>query len=233
MEIEPTRSRAKLERLAPPIRAADWVDVPDSPLGVPRADSVTVACVVRCTYGAEAVAHLRVIDRNAVALRAAVGAAVLAGLRGVVFLRGDRPPGATYVEDLTPEQAAAEARRSYPGLSVGLLLSIRHGPARARERLGKADFYLVTNARGRLGDFEEVAREASRLGARLYPYVVVATPRNAHLVGGLRDAWRLEEVPRAVEAYWGLAAGLLISAPGDFDALAEAVRAARRAAGRG
>ena len=235
-EVEPTRSPAKLEALARAASRADWADVPDAPMGVARASSIVVSCVLQCRHGVRAIPHVRVVDRNRIALEGLIGSLGVAGFSRVVFLRGDKPPGPGYLEEYTPEEAARLVRERYRGgVEAGLILSMRRPPREAAARLAAADFFLVTNAERYPGRFREVAAAAAEAGVRLYPYVVVETPGNRGLLRslGLETPWRLGRLREAVEAYWGLASGLLVSAPGDPGGLAAAVEEVRDHAGRG
>ncbi|GAB6148515.1 methylenetetrahydrofolate reductase [Stetteria hydrogenophila] len=236
VEIEPTRSAERLSRLASAARLADWVDVPESPMGVPRSLSLLVAHKLQCSYGLAAIPHVRVIDHNLIAVKSIIGSLGVAGFRRIVFLRGDTPEGATYLNDVAPEEAAGMVRERYAGsVEAGLILSMRKPLQEVVKRLAKADFFLVTNADYNWERYVEASREARRLGVKLYPYVIVETPGNQGLLErlGIRTPWRLGRIREAVEKYWGLASGILLSAPGDPEGLAEAVREARMVAGGG
>lgn len=235
-EVEPTRSPVKLSTLASAARYADWVDIPDSPVGVPRALSLMVAHVLQCSHGLAAIPHVRIIDHNRIAVESIVGSLGIAGFRRIVFLRGDRPEGPTYVNDLSPEKAVELVRARYSGsIEAGLILSMRKPLKEILSRLAKADFFLVTNAESRWERFLEASREAKRLGVKLYPYIVVETPANSELLrrAGVRAPWRLGRISQAVEKFWGRADGVVVSVPGDVRGLAEALREARAAMGRG
>jgi hypothetical protein len=235
-EVEPTRSPMKLSALASAARYADWVDVPDSPMGVPRSLSLMVAHILQCSHGLAAIPHVRVVDHNRIAIESIVGSLGIAGFRRIVFLRGDTPQGSSYVSDVTPEEAVEMVRMKYSGsIEAGLILSMRKPLDEIASRLAKADFFLVTNAEAYWDRFEQASREARRVGVKLYSYVVVETPVNAGLLSraGIKAPWRLSRVKEAVERFWGLVSGILVSVPGDPRGLAEALKEAKAAMGRG
>lgn len=235
-EVEPTRSSMKLSALASAARYADWVDVPDSPMGVPRSLSLIVAHILQCSHGLAAIPHVRVVDHNRIAIESIVGSLGIAGFRRIVFLRGDAPRGSSYVSDVTPEEAVEMVRMRYSGsIEAGLILSMRKPLHEISSRLAKADFFLVLNAESYWDRFEQASKEAKRVGAKLYPYVVVETPVNTNLLSraGVKAPWRLSQVKEAVEKFWGLVSGILVSVPGDPRGLAEALKEAKAAMGRG
>ncbi len=235
-EVEPTRSPMKLSALASAARYADWIDVPDSPMGVPRSLSLIVAHILQCSHGLAAIPHVRVVDHNRIAMESIVGSLGIAGFRRIVFLRGDTPQGSTYVSDVTPEEAVEMVRMRYSGsIEAGLILSMRKPLHEIYSRLTKADFFLVLNAESYWDRFEQASKEAKRVGVKLYPYVVVETPVNAGLLSraGVKAPWRLSRVKEAVEKFWDLVSGILVSVPGDPRGLAEALKEAKAAMGRG
>nr|MEB3851143.1 methylenetetrahydrofolate reductase [Desulfurococcales archaeon] len=202
-EVEPTRSREKLEAWIPPLRGlVDWVDIPESPLGVARAHSIAVAHFIEDRYGLPGIAHLRTQDTNEVGLRSLVGAAVLLGLRRLVLLRGDPPRGAAPCGGPGPEEGVAVAREHGLGrLEVGLLLSARKSPAEIRGRLSRRpDFALVLNATPQR--LELVGGIARKWGVRLYAYMIVETKSNRWITGRLppyTPRYTAEEAPEAAE----------------------------------
>ncbi len=235
-EVEPTRSPMKLSALASAARYADWIDVPDSPMGVPRSLSLIVAHILQCSHGLAAIPHVRVVDHNRIAMESIVGSLGIAGFRRIVFLRGDTPQGSTYVSDVTPEEAVEMVRMRYSGsIEAGLILSMRKPLHEIYSRLTKADFFLVLNAESYWDRFEQASKEAKRVGVKLYPYVVVETPVNACLLSraGVKAPFRLSRVKEAVEKFWDLVSGILVSVPGDPRGLAEALKEAKAAMGRG
>ena len=230
-EVEPTRSREKLERWIPPLRdLVDWVDVPESPLGVPRAHSIAVASYIQSVYGIPGIAHLRVTDVNIVGLKSLMGAAVLLGVRRVVLLRGDKPSEGNACSDLTPEEAVRHAKSHALGLvEVGLLVSARRELSDIEKRLSsRPDFVLVLNATPTR--LRQVSSIASRAGVKIYPYVIVETPRNERLVRSMPKhvvRYGIEDVPRVVESIRGFVDGVVLSVPGDYEGLKMAAEALR------
>jgi len=222
-EVEPTRSREKLEKWIPPLKGlVDWIDIPESPLGVPRAHSVAVASYIQSTYGIPTIAHLRVSDVNIVGLKSLVGAAVLLGVRRVVLLRGDKPSEGSMCNDVAPEDAVLHTRSHALGLvEVGLLVSARRELPEVEERLSRRpDFVLVLNATPER--LRAVSKVASRIGVRVYPYIIVETVNNAWLVKSMPKhviRYGVGDVAKMVEQFEGYVDGVVLSVPGDYEGL--------------
>ncbi len=231
-EVEPTRSREKLEKWIPPLRGLlDWIDVPESPLGVPRAHSVAVAAYIQERYGIPGIAHVRVSDVNLVAFKSLVGAAVLLGVTRLVALRGDPPSEGGECGHLRPEDAIGLARSHGLGaVEVGVLVSARRAPAEISARLrSRPDFAFILNSTPQ--SLRSLVPEAQALGVRIYPYLVVETERNRWLTSRMPayvPRYSLESVPAVASELEGLADGVVLSVPADYTGLAEAARLVRR-----
>jgi hypothetical protein len=97
------------------------------------------------------------------------------------------------------------------GLRAGALLSLRRDYKRRVETI-RADFYLALH----LTD----AKQLEGLPPVVYPYVIVRTSSNSALIERLRQtAVGPQEALTLVKALEGVAPGVVISVPGDFDAL--------------
>jgi len=228
-EIEPTRSYEKLIGFVDAVRDyADWVDVPEAPLGKSRALSLVVATVLQKDFGIPAIAHVRVQDHNLTGLHNVLGASRIAGIKRVVLLRGDPIEGAKACNELSPEEALEILREENPGAEGGLLLSLRKPEEMIIKRLrSSADFYLVLNA----SRPEDVLRykELSVKG-KFIPYILVVTERNRELLeSSLPRApkFELKALQDVLKRFGRAVDGVLISVPGDLRGLREALRAAR------
>ncbi|HYH05407.1 MAG TPA: methylenetetrahydrofolate reductase, partial [Bacillota bacterium] len=76
----------------------DIITIADSPLAKPRADSVTVAAKIMRELNMETLPHLCCRDRNSNALKSAVLAAHIEGIRNVLAVTGDPLPRSTQNE---------------------------------------------------------------------------------------------------------------------------------------
>lgn len=84
----------KVEAATHEIKAfgATAVTVADSPMARPRADSITVAARLKRVAGIEAIPHLCCRDRNINALKSALIAAHMEGVRNILAVTGDPVP---------------------------------------------------------------------------------------------------------------------------------------------
>jgi 5,10-methylenetetrahydrofolate reductase len=208
-EVTPVRDRErllkKLEALKPLV---DKIDIPEAPGGKPTAHALAVGVLAK-QMGLEPIVHIRLLDVNKTGLKSLLGGAYLLDIREVVVLQGDPPTEGRPVGDVSTEEAVAEAKKI--GLKVGALLSLRRDYKRRIETLG-ADFYLALH----LTD----VRQLEGLPPVVYPYVMVKTNNNSALIERLKqtavDPQKALELIRALE---GVAPGVVVSVPGDFDTL--------------
>lgn len=228
-ELEPTRNREKLlarvKMLAPNV---DAIDIPEAPMGRPIASAPVLAAHLKALYPTLSfIPHIRVIDVNRVGLLSIAGGLKAAGVEEAVLLRGDDPAEGTVVNDLDVEEAAALVKTRIRGAPrLGAMLSIRYPREKIASRLlSSLDFFMVLRA---LHDREKlawVAGEARRLGKRLYAYIIVYSERNREkLLSMLGDQplYPLDRVEEAAEALRGTVDGVVVSSPGDVDAVVKA-----------
>ncbi|MCS7100054.1 MAG: methylenetetrahydrofolate reductase [Sulfolobales archaeon] len=199
----------------------DWIDVPDSPMGVASQFSPVVSCFIKSLEDVRVIAHVRTIDLSRVALTAIARGLGICGVERVVYVRGDIADGSTVVRDLEPEDAVSLVRQLDVGVSPGLTLSLRKDLAEILKRIYlKADFYLVLNlnesTESKLVDVAEISK---RLGLKVYPYLVVASEYSYEKLVRVLGRDKILSVDRALELavkYGHLVDGFLISSPLDF-----------------
>ncbi len=230
-EIEPTRAYEKLIRFINTVKDfADWVDVPEAPLGKSRALSLAVSIVVQKDFGVPAIAHVRVQDHNRIGLRNILGATRIGNIKRVVLLRGD-PVETERCNSRSPEETIKDLREENPNAEAGLLLSVRRDPKEIIRRLRSgADFYLVLNSRGPR-DLRPYISEAEKLGSKLIPYILVETSKNFKLLASSLPGaprFKISDLKEVIEKYSTLVGSVLISVPGDLEGMKEALRIAKR-----
>ena len=223
IELEPSFS---LEELVGEARrslgCADYVDLPDQPLGVKFSSPIAAAAVSARLGSHRVVPHVRTVDVQLHTLKSIVKTLIGVGIRRVVLLRGD--PIGSVAGGVPPEAAlmAVERYRARYSLKAGLIISLRKGLQRIRERLSAGpDFALVLNlSRDNIG----VLREASGMTPRegFIVYLVVATEKSLQAMSGkittltltpgeaLNLALKASELPGV--------SGFLISSPRDPEA---------------
>ncbi len=203
--VDRTKLLKKLEALKPLV---DKVDIPEAPGGKPTAHSLAVGALAKQT-GFEPIVHIRLLDVNKTGLKSLLGGAYVLDIKHVVVLQGDPPAEGRPVGEVSTEEAVEEAKKL--GLRAGALLSLRRDYKRRVETI-RADFYLALH----LTD----AKQLEGLPPVVYPYVIVRTSSNSALIERLRQtAVGPQEALTLVKALEGVAPGVVISVPGDFDAL--------------
>ncbi|MCS7107490.1 MAG: hypothetical protein NZ902_05255 [Acidilobaceae archaeon] len=234
-EIEPVKSREKLEsRLRRLEGIADWIDIPDSPLGTALFSSPLASCMSKGISSLKVLSHIRVIDVNRIALEATLRGLALCGVEGVVFLRGDIVDSVTVIRDVGPEEAVRVTKNLGLPLLAGLTLSLRKSAEEIEARLrAGADIYLVLNlSESTLEKLESAVKLAA--GKMVIPYLVLLSEKNVEKLRpllGKTPLYSPEGALKLAEAIASLSyppSGLLISSPGDFEAGAKFVEVLRK-----
>lgn len=207
-ELPPSLSREILTyRIRAISQYTEYVDVPDSPMGKPSAHAMAIGVLAK-ESGLTPIVHMRIRDLNLLAYRSLLGAMKLLRLEHVVLLTGDPPSVGLPVDHISTESAVPIAKEYR--LRVGVLLSMRRNYAE-RLRIG-ADFFLVLN-------LEAPSSLKGLESFEIYPYLLVRTERNSELLRKLgQPSVRLEALRGFVDELGPYAKGVIISAPGDFEA---------------
>jgi len=235
VEVAPRRNREKLvEEVSKLVNYVDAVFVPDAPLGKPSAHAIAVAHVISETLGIEAIPSVRLRDINTNALMNLVGAAKLLGIRSIVLVRGDPPAHGAPVDDIGTEEAVEllKKSRSFREMRLGLVVSMAKGYEMIAERLRLPIDMVLVSRLWRPQDLEhDVFAEARKRGVEVYPYIVVASPRDRdrvyEMLRGHQPVYLPREAVDVVEALRGLCDGVLISSPAGIEASLELLRLIR------
>jgi len=227
-ELEPAREPGRIVERARILSGIfDWIDIPDSPLGIPSINSLLASCYLSTSVTDRIISHVRLIDLNRIAFNSMVKTLALTPIRRIVFLRGDPPrKKSTTINDIEPEYALLYARNRIRDKEFGLLLSMRKSWKEISERLSlKPDFVLVLNVKSADSNILKLLRdEAKRSGIKTYAYVVVETERNTQLLSNAVNKLSIFKEDEALEYVDKLSVfldGFLLSVPGDFTHLVE------------
>mgnify|MGYP001770639115 CR=1 FL=1 len=207
-ELAPTLNKDLfLKHLEALRRYVEKVDIPEAPGGRPSAHSLAAGVLAK-QAGLEPLVHIRLLDINMTAFKSLLGGARLLDIKYVVLLQGDPPAEGRPVGEIATEEAVAVAKKM--GFKTGALLSLRRD-YKKRLEIG-ADFYLALHLRE--------AEQLADLPPVVYPYVLVRTEKNFDLLERLgQTAVSPREALELVRKLEGLAPGVVISAPRDFQTL--------------
>uniref|UniRef100_A0A7J3ZK57 Methylenetetrahydrofolate reductase (NAD(P)H) n=1 Tax=Fervidicoccus fontis TaxID=683846 RepID=A0A7J3ZK57_9CREN len=225
LEIQPSRNRDKLRRVL--VRAGECFDevfIPDSPMGYPKASTLSIASLA-VELGLKATISIRVIDYSWTGLVNQIYGAKIVGVKGILFLRGDAPVRGSIVNDLTPEQALrllkSDARLK--DIEGGLTLSMRFPLDKILERVREnADFYVVLRK-----SREKVEQVASVTNSKLIGYAIVVIEENRDFVlsnFAHEDVVFINELKRHLEEWSPPLEALIISAPRAIEKTVEFVQ---------
>lgn len=221
-EVEPVKKRDELlTRLRVLRELVDWVDVPDSPMGIASQSSPVISCLIRSAEDVRVIAHIRTIDLSRVASISVVRSLSLCGVERVVFVRGDIVQGSSVVKDLNPENAVSLVKEQNICISPGLTLSLRKDLAEISRRMSSnADFYLVLNLSEKNVDkLVEVSEMAKSLNAKIYPYLIVASEGTYDILARVLNREKILSVDKAFDLAISnshLVDGFLVSSPLNF-----------------
>ncbi len=227
-ELEPSKDPDEfIERARILAGIYDWIDIPDSPLGIPSINSLLASCSLSINVTNRIISHIRLIDLNRIAFNSIIKTLALVPLKRIVFLRGDPPrKNASIINDVDPEYALSYAKTRIRDKEFGLLLSMRKSWNEISERLSlQPDFTLILNIRSTNSNMLNMLRnEAKTRRIKTYAYIVIETSRNSHLLRGSVNRLSLFNEKEAQDYIQKLSAfldGFLISVPGDFNYLVE------------
>lgn len=230
VEVEPFKSRRDLEWVAEIVgEKADLVDIPDLPLGKRLSSPVAAAYLAAVVGPGRVIAHVRTVDHSIHSIKGMAKTLLSLGVHRLVLLRGDPlgPETGPSPEEVFKILAPYRER----GLKLGFIISLRKPLEVIEERLKLGpDFVLALNLTvERLGVLGKVASRVE-----VIPYIIVRTRRNAALLARSVSSVSLglaEAVDLACEAGRAGAWGVLVSSPGDREALAYAAGEVKRRCG--
>ncbi len=227
-ELAPSkRLRKLLERANQISRYVDAIDIPDAPLGLFYGSASIIAVLLHDRLGIPVIPHIRL---NTYMLDGVINLIVgldLAGINEVVLLRGD-PPRLGRDSELETTHVLSIAKKYVPHLQYGGLISLRYPVNEVVKRLNEGfDFFLVLRYSGKGEKIGKIVKEARTRRKALYPYLIVATSRNADLVArnlSGQPFFRVNELTKIVGEATDLFNGIIISCPGDHEGLVQALR---------
>ena len=236
-ELEPSKNSEKLaKRVEKLVETVDAIDIPEAPMGKPIAHAAVLASYIKAKYGIDAVPHIRVSDLNAVGLLSILGGLKATGVNEAVLLKGDTPMIGKEVGDLTVETAAEiAAKKLGSNPRLGAMLSLRYPLEAIMGRLkAPLGFYLILRPGYSLEKLRQVSQIAKSLDKQLYAYVIVASSKNYDQLKKMlvdQPVYSIDEATRFVDKIKDVVDGILVSSPGDVDAINEAARRIKRELG--
>jgi len=228
------RSRSELDAFVEKTKSiVDCYDLPESPLGFPAPSSLALAAYLKAKHGVCAVPHIRLHDINALALLSQIKALDFLGINRVLLTMGDKPSIGKPVGELdTLTAVELVKKRGYRG-RVAIVISLRYSTVEIARRLESSadDYYVLRAEPGNLDKLREVYGVAKRLAKRIYVYVLVASPRNAHIFENLNQPYtKLSELPSFLSTIRDYCDGVIVSSPLDSEAQIEALKLAKNLA---
>lgn len=225
VELEPTTRKEKLEKRLEQIKAyrVDALDIPDAPLGIPKAFAPLMACYIQAVYKIKTIPHLRLLDINTNALLNVIGGLLLCGIDSFVILRGDQPKYGNPVRELNTDDALQIIRSKYNNrVNVGCLVSLRKNVNEIIKRVEKDyDFFLLLRAVGENLEKIKILRRV-RADAKLIAYIIVCKNEDCKRLKSILEGQPIVSIEHLHVHLNNLVEyvdGILISSPGSLDTI--------------
>lgn len=199
--------------------ARDFFDIytiPEGPGGYPGIYSLATAMYLKYKYDLKTFPHVRLYDINRLALLSIANAVEAYGLDGLVLLRGDKPWQGRIVVDIGTEEALCLLKKKNYRFRKGAIISLRYPFEKIMERIRLgADFYHAINYDASKDQLlSMIYREASRLGVKIYVFILLGIGKNKELFVKLNQPFiSSEELKDRLEALRGLSDGVVLSTP--------------------
>jgi len=207
----------------------DKFNVPDNPMGHVKANSLAVSILLK-QLGLEPVMHLRVIDRNLLALKSEIYGAKLFNIKEVLLVKGDLPEKdkleifndsklENVLEYLKSDDKIQDIKLGLPLTNYKLLTNLT-----LRRVESKADFFVTTQVSSIKEINEEIIKTVRKNNKELHCYYVVATDKNKDLLykfGLIRNNKLLsfDEYLSMFEDFENYLDALILSSPLDVEYL--------------
>jgi homocysteine S-methyltransferase len=214
---------------------ATYIDVPDSTFANPSANAVLIGSLIRHRFNVEVIANVRVADHNKVGLAALIMGGLINNVRSYLFMRGDLGPGVTAVPDLSPTSAIEYLRGldQVRGVRLGISIS-SFNVDYIRDRLrARPDFAMLQYTMS-IDDLLRVLDVNRDFNVDLYPPLLIITNRSVKTISKILNmnvsvpADPIEDAVRRARELLNYFPGVYLSAPGDFEAIVNTIRALRK-----
>ncbi len=216
---------------------ADSVHITDSVLGIPRISSVSAAKDVRRMHSSIRLrCSIRVRDRNLSAILQLVADAVMAGIDGLLVVKGDKPDSPAIDSGLKPSSVVRTLKEQGFGDRIKLFLSIPCSPdANAiRQKLEAEPYGFITQSIGSLEQLEKIvdAVRSHSSKIRVLPCIMIPSPKNMSSAKAIELDWSAYEREPAsfIKRAHDTCGEVLLSSPKSFD---DGITMLRRLGGAG
>ncbi|AFZ69992.1 5,10-methylenetetrahydrofolate reductase [Caldisphaera lagunensis DSM 15908] len=228
-ELTPYNNKEKLLKYAKElIDYSDFIDIPDSPLGIPSPSSSILSCMIKEKFPeANIITNIRLYDINRLSLINSITALKMNKINHFLLVRGDMPKIGNKVDEIIPDDAIGFIRSMNIDGYFGLLLNLNKTIDEIELRIKKrASFYLITRPW-----FSEKIKQVSKMvreqKSKLYIYFVMLTDKNKEFLLNYlpkEELIHIDNLKESIQVVNDYVDGILFSSPMDHKGLVNSLR---------
>lgn len=228
-ELTPYNNKEKLLKYAKElIDYSDFIDIPDSPLGIPSPSSTILSCIIKEKFPeANIITNIRLYDINRLNLINSIIGLKMNKINHFLLVRGDMPKIGNKVDDIIPDDAIDLMKSLNIDANFGLLLNLNKSLDEIKDRINKkASFYLITRP-WFSRKLEEVSKLIRNQQSKLYIYFVLLTSKNSELLLNYlpkEELIQIDKLKESIEIIGNYVDGILFSSPTDHKSLVNSLR---------
>ncbi|MDW8000407.1 MAG: hypothetical protein RMI32_05280 [Candidatus Nitrosocaldus sp.] len=198
------------------------IHVTDSVLGTPRLSSISVGREIVHGYRQRARCSIRVRDRNMNAILQLVTDAILAGIDGLLIIKGDEPRHSSIDSALRPSSVVRFLNDHGFSKHIRLYLSIdaeNYSEDELNRKLSAEPHGLITQSISSLDPLLSLVDRVKANNMCIVPCIMVPSPKNRASASSINLDWSMYEhdvESFALEAY-SLCGEVMITSPNSFN----------------
>jgi hypothetical protein len=201
---------------------AHMIHVTDSVLGIPRLSSVSIGREIVQKHKLRARCSIRVRDRNTNAILQLVTDAIIAGIDGLLVIKGDEPRHSSIDSALKPSSVVKFLNEHGFSKHIRLYLSIdaeNYSEDELNRKISAEPHGLITQS---LSSLEPLVSLADRVKANnmcIVPCIMVPSPKNKASASSINLDWSRYEhdVESFVLEAYSLCGEVMITSPNSFN----------------
>jgi len=200
----------------------DSIHLTDSVLGIPRISSVSAALDVRKSHNSVKLrCSVRVRDRNISAITQLVCDAVMAGVDGLLIVKGDKPERPSIDSGLKPSNVVRILNEQGFGNKIKLFLSVPCNPDlnKIRQKIDARPYGFITQSISSLDQLQKIVDDVKSHNIKVMPCIMVPSPKNKESAHMIDLDWKSYEKDTVsfIKSANDMCGEVLISSPNSFD----------------
>lgn len=209
-------------RVSKLVNLVDSIHLTDSVLGIPRISSVSAALeVLKSHNSAKLRCSVRVRDRNISAITQLVVDAIMAGIDGLLIVKGDKPERPSIDSGLRPSGVVKILNEQGFGNKIKLFLSVPCSPDlnKIQQKLDAQPYGFITQSISSLDQLQKIVDNVKSYGIKVMPCIMVPSPKNKESARMIELDWKNYENDTGsfIKRAHDMCGEVLISSPNSFD----------------